>query len=80
MDIKEILKKVQSLQRRIMHSNVTMTIDYSINDDGRGSIDVFIHSNGVHCERFCFPSYPNYDEQMFFLKEYLKEIEAFKDV
>lgn len=80
-EIKDILSKVQALQRRIKSCGVTMTIDYSIGNDGRGSIDVYVHSNGAHCERFAFSSLDSsadYFVQMNYLKEHLKEIKAFK--
>lgn len=80
-EIKDILSKVQALQRRIKSCGVTMNIDYSIGYDGHSSIDVYVHSNGVHCERFTFSSLDNsvdYLMQMTYLKEHLKEIKAFK--
>ena len=79
MDNTELLKKVQSLQRRIKRCSISMNIDYTINDAGRSSIDVYVHSGGAHCERFTFSCYSDNDFQMIYLKEHLKEIRAFKN-
>ena len=80
--IKDILTKVQSFQRRIKCCGVTMTIDYSIGYDSQGSIDVYVHSDPAHCERFTFSSFgkdADREVQMIYLKEHLKEIKAFKE-
>ena len=81
-NLKDILTKVQSFQSRIKHYGVTMTIDYSIGYDGHRSIDVYVHSDPEHCERFVFSSFgedADWEVQMIYLKEHLKEIKAFKE-